>query len=134
MEKIKLLIYYYMFIPIIDICILLIQSNQTQPIIRYFFYILIFWILLVTAIMNTILSSLSLAINDSYPLLFGLLAKHSLEIYNNLKLKLINLIEKLSKKRIGFTCNDCFTFCYFELFVFYVNLVLTYILIYGLNK
>ena len=123
-----------MFILIIDICILLIQSNQTQLIVRYLFCVILFWSLFLTTIVNTILSSVSLTINDSYPLLCGLLAKHSLEIYNNLKFKLINLIEKLSKKRIGFTCNDCFTFCYFELFVFYVNLVLTYVLIYDLTK
>jgi hypothetical protein len=132
--KTKLLIYYYVLITYLAICSLIVQLNQTQPIVRFYFAFLICWVVFVVSFINTILSSVSLAIHNSYPLLCELIAKHSSRMKINLKLKLINLIEKLSKKRMGFTCYDCFTFCYFELFIFYVNLISTYILFYGLMK
>jgi hypothetical protein len=130
--KSKLFIYYYVIMTCIAIYILLIQSNQTQPLFRYFLYFMLFWVLFVVSCLNTILSSVSLSIHKLYPLLCGLFAKHSSKMNINLKYKLINLLEKLSKMGIGFTCYDCFTFCYFELFIFCFNLMSTYMLFYEL--
>jgi hypothetical protein len=110
-------------------CIVIIQRNDINSVIRYFVCYYLFCNLSIVYIYNSIVCSVPLAIHSSYRILNDLFVKQSMKMNYNLKFKLINIIEKLSKKKIGFTCYDCLTFDYFELVIFYANLIAAYILI-----
>ena len=64
-----------------------------------------------------ILCSLSKAAHSSYLPLNLIMANNKIKVNIHIKCKILTLIEKLTKPKIGFTCLDTFTFADLQIFI-----------------
>jgi hypothetical protein len=129
--KTKFMVYYYIGIPFIDLFLILVMDNQIKPAMRILVMLPIINSTLPVLAINYMISSVSTSAHSPFAILNSLIAKSK----NNmpvmpvsLRLKVIQLIDKLSGPKIGFTCYDFFTFANFELFLFYSNVSASFFL------
>jgi hypothetical protein len=131
--KWKLLLYYYVAIPILSVFIITIINSEHQLfLLRAIFAVMFMVTVIIVFLSNYFVSSVSTSIHSNYKIIHSLIARKSDKFNISLHFKLQNSLIRLSGSKIGFTCGDLFTFTAFESFYFPIYIFGFYTLVYGL--
>ena len=117
--------YYYLIVPAIDLSLVYL-FNETNQVYRLTVWFFLNLFIVQVFYLNYFLSEISRSAHSCYVNLNSLIAKYRFN--RNLKLKVLNLIERLSGPVIGIYCYDLFPFTNYEFYLFVMNCVLNFIL------
>ncbi len=119
-------IYYYFSIPLANLIVLMVVSDQIDSNFRMFLIYSLIIYAMVLICPFCCLSSVQSAAHNPHDKLFSIMARKDIEL--KLKFKVLGLIEKLSGPVIGVYCFRLFPFTNYEMFLFSVICVKNFIL------
>jgi hypothetical protein len=129
-ENIKYLgfTYYYLSVPLIDLLIIatILDTNRIIRILAIFSTVIIVLLLIC---LNISMASIPKSAMKPYVQLNSLIARKRINL--QMKLKIVDLIERLSGPVIGIYCFELFPFTNYEFYLFAANCVKNFILFMG---
>ncbi len=131
-EKMKILIaiYYYVSVPFMGLLLICVLLDEINANIRFVLLVFLINSCLVLLYLAYAMSLVPIAAISPYQRLNSIITRKTVNI--NLKLKVFQLIEKLSGPVIGFYCYEFFPFTNYEIYIYVVNCVMYFILFRGL--
>jgi hypothetical protein len=120
--------YYYLAVPLIDLLVIsmILDTNRINRILIILLSIIIVLLLICP---NISMSSIPKSAMKPYVKLNFLIARKRINM--KMKLKIVDLIERLSGPVIGIYCFELFPFTNYEFYLFSINCVMTFILFMG---
>jgi hypothetical protein len=121
--------YYYLSVPLIDLLVIaiILDTNQLNRILTILLAIIGVLLLLC---LNISMSSIPKSAMKPYVKLNSLIARKRIDL--KMKLKIVDLIERISGPVIGIYCFELFPFTNYEFYLFAVNCVMNFILFMGI--
>ena len=124
-----LFVYYYLIVPAIDIAIIYIL-NEHLVVIRNLVIFITFVLTFNLFVFNYLLSTIGTEAHKCYSYMNTVFVKSGISFETRLKVS--NLIERLSGPLIGIYCFDLFPFTNYEFYLFFVNCVSNFLLFFEL--
>jgi len=121
-------IYYYLAVPLIDLAVIaiILDTNQLNRILAILLTIIG---VLHLFCLNISMTSIPKSAMKPYVKLNSLIARKRIDL--KIKLKIVDLIERISGPVIGIYCFELFPFTNYEFYLFAINCVMNFILFMG---